>query len=82
LGRYPFLYIFSRDGKSKVKFNKGDFDPGVTVWSPDSKKLVFIQRYFVSSGIPQTIQMIDIRNWESSQINAPENSYPIAWPQP
>jgi Tol biopolymer transport system component len=77
-----FLCIFSRDGKTKVKFDKGDLDRGLPIWSPDSKKLIFVKRYFANSGIPQTIQMLEIRDWKVVQLNVPENSYPIVWLQP
>jgi Tol biopolymer transport system component len=77
-----FLWVFSRDGKTKVKFDKGDIDVGFPIWNPESTKLAFIQRYFVNSGIPQTIQVIEISDWKMSQLNVPENSYPIGWFQP
>jgi Tol biopolymer transport system component len=77
-----FLWVFSRDRKTKVKFDKGNIDIGLPIWSPDSTKLAFIQRHFANSGIPQTIQMVEVSDWKVSQLNVPENSYPIAWFQP
>jgi Tol biopolymer transport system component len=77
-----FLWIFSRDGETRVKFDKGDIDLGLPVWNPDSTKLAFVQRHFANAGIPQTVRVIEVSDWKVSQLNVPENSYPIAWFQP
>jgi Tol biopolymer transport system component len=77
-----FLWVMERDGKIKTKFDEGDVLTGITMWSPDSKKIVFIRRDSSKSEDFPTVQMVEINGWKISQLDTPEFSLPIAWFQP
>lgn len=83
-GENAFLWVFSNDGKTKIKFDTGDYEMASPIWSPDSKKIIFLQLFYFNSGLPPAIQMIDIFDWKVSQIDTPENIliYPIGWFNP
>ncbi len=74
-----FLWVIHREGKIKVRFDKGSLDLGVPIWSPNSQKIIFVKNYFANAGIPQSLQMIEIRDWKVWQLSAPENTYPLRW---
>ncbi len=79
---YAFLWVFSRDGTTRIKFNEGDLNTGPGIWSQDSRYLIFLRRHFAYTGLPQTVQMIEVDGWQVSQLNASVDSYPIAWSPP
>jgi Tol biopolymer transport system component len=83
-GENAFLWIFSNDGKINIKFDTGDYEMVPPVWSPDSKKLIFLRLFYVNTGLPPTLQMIDILDWMVSEIDTPENTliYPVGWFNP
>jgi len=84
IGENAFLWVISNDGKNKIKFDTGDYEMVPPVWSPDSKKLIFLQLFYVNTGLPPTLQMIDVLDWKVSEIDTPENTliYPIGWFSP
>jgi len=83
-GENTFLWVFSNDGKTKIKFDTGDYEMASPIWSPDSKKIIFLQLFYLNSGLPPALQMIDIIDWKVSEIDTPENMliYPIGWFDP
>lgn len=83
-GENAFLWIFSSDGKTKIKLDTGDYEMVAPIWSPDSEKLIFVQLFYFNTGIPPTLQLFDVINWKASEIDTPENMllYPIGWFNP
>ena len=77
-----FLWVMSRDGKTKVKFDTGNYTYAAPVWSPDSQNIVFCQNHFVNSEFSQTIQMLEITTWKIKQLSVSGDSYPVAWFNP
>jgi Tol biopolymer transport system component len=77
-----FLLVISRDGKTKVKFDAGNYIYGSPIWSPDSTKIVFSQNYFATSGFPEKIKILEINDWQVKQLNVPKDTYPVAWFKP
>ncbi len=77
-----FLWVIARDGEIKNKFDEGDVLTGITIWSPDSKKIIFIHRDSSKSEDFPTVQMLEVNGWKVSQLDTPEFSLPIAWFQP
>lgn len=84
-GDNAFLWVISNDGKTKFKFDAGDYDAAIPpVWSPDSKKLIFLQLFYGHTKLPPALQMIDVLDWKVYEIATPENTfiYPIGWFHP
>ncbi|MCP4140175.1 MAG: hypothetical protein GY755_07785 [Chloroflexi bacterium] len=83
-GENAFLWIFSNDGKNKMKFNTGDYGMGTPVWSPDSKKLIFLELFYANTGRQPILQMISLVDWSVTEIETPEYLfiYPIGWFSP
>jgi hypothetical protein len=83
-GEKAFLWVISNDGRNKIKFDTGDYEMAPPVWSPDSKRLIFLQLFYGNTGLPPALQIIDVVDWKVSEIDTPENTsiYPIGWFNP
>ena len=83
-GENAFLWIFSNDRKTKIKLDTGDYDMASPIWSPDSKRVIFLQLFYLNSGLSPALQMVNVGDWKVSQIDTPENIliYPIGWFNP